>query len=255
MSSLGWCRATGGLCRLCSGWGVLAVAVVGLTGLSLAACGGPPVRVIQPAAPKSAHPEVPAAAPAQLAEEPPAAVTPAAAQLPQAASVAAVEHAVPTGPDVLWKPFFGLPGLGVCKAKLSAIEAKYGKPTQVIDHNGFSIEYRYAAGLIVYTKPGKSKPFVMIVQPPFRAHLPNGLQLGVSTVRQAKALYPDGKWVTADESPYWDYETEPDKDYPRLSLIVERDLGVPEFPMDEERYLDRPIFRFETTVSTDGCDK
>src|SRR5262245_31957951 len=71
--------------------------------------------------------------------------------------------------------------------------------------------------------------------PPFNGVTTRGVILGVTTMREAIAIYGPPHWSAAKGDPTWCVS------YTGISLYVKRDLSVPQFPLDESRHLGKPI--------------
>ncbi|MBK7395233.1 MAG: hypothetical protein IPJ34_02745 [Myxococcales bacterium] len=131
-------------------------------------------------------------------------------------------------------------------ATRQAVVARYGAPTKIVPHGSYSVELVYEAGLSAFycQADPSERVFVFSFKPPFRARTPRGIVLGESTARDVRKAYGDsGEWSTSDKSKYWrlGYAAQ------GFGFVVERDLSVPQFPLDEERHLGRTIVAIEVT--------
>ena len=117
-----------------------------------------------------------------------------------------------------------------------------GRNYKKIKHKEFSVEIKYekyGISLYYYPEDSKKKIFSIEFYYPFRGITSRGIVLNKSTMLDVKAAYDSLDWYTTDNSKYWLCE------YPGIEFAVEREMSLPQYPLDEELHSQKNICRIE----------
>jgi len=185
---------------------------------------------------------------------------------PSASATASAAATAPAGGPVSILPSSGLPELPVGKATRKDCEAQWGAPKDVVKHSTYSTTLHFAGGIAATFCQGDPQQTIIELRftAPFDGYVegPDGkgsVVLGKTTMRQARSILGECYWRAARGSKTWSCA------YQRLDtelvLDVERDLSLPQFPMDEargratvRRHRDRPARAVEVAIATGSDD-
>lgn len=138
-------------------------------------------------------------------------------------------------------------GMGFDKYKIDSttideVIKKFGRGYIKIKHKDFCVEITYEKyGLTFCYDPEDSekKIFSMEFFYPFRGITSKGIVLNKSTMLDVKNAYDSLDWYSTENSKYWVSE------YPGIEFSVDREMSLPQFPLDEELHSKKVICRIE----------
>jgi len=117
-----------------------------------------------------------------------------------------------------------------------------GRRYKKTDHKDFCVEITYEKYGLTFCydpKDSEKKIFSIEFYHPFRGITSRGIVLNKSTMLDVKNAYDSLDWYTTENSKYWVSE------YSGIEFSVERDMSLPQYPLDEDLHAKKIITRIE----------
>ncbi len=117
-----------------------------------------------------------------------------------------------------------------------------GRHYKKIRHKDFCVEIiyeKYGLSFCYDPEDSEKKIFSMEFFYPFRGITSRGIVLNKSTMLDVKNAYDSLDWYATKNSKYWVSE------YPGIEFSVEREMSLPQFPLDENLHSKKTITRIE----------
>lgn len=150
---------------------------------------------------------------------------------------------VQANPSSSGDPFLVREGIGITdvtvgKSTAAEVIAAFGKDFELIEHGEYSKEMRYAErGLTFWycAQDRKQLIFEIGLRAPATATTAKGVILNDTPIREVIRLYGKPDWRTIADGPTWWVE------YKGVQFHVRKETTVNQFPLDESKYLDKPV--------------
>ena len=124
--------------------------------------------------------------------------------------------------------------------KLSEVVKKLGDNYQEIKHGSYSIEIDYeeiGVSFLYYQgySEGDKTIFGINFKAPFKGQTIKGIVLNQTTMQDVVEAYGEPDWSSCDNCTYWT------SDYDGIEFLVERDMSLPHYPLNEAVHLEKVI--------------
>lgn len=138
---------------------------------------------------------------------------------------------------------------GIVIGETSQVQAikELGEGYKIIEYNeGFTDVVYEKKGITLCCDDDQEKTILSILfVPPNNYKTTKGIVVGINTMKDVIEKYGRPNWLTDDDSDTWWVE------YSGINYHVEYDKSAPKYPLDENKYLDKPICKIELTCGTE----
>jgi hypothetical protein len=139
---------------------------------------------------------------------------------------------------------YGIGSFEIDKTTANAVIKKLGRQFDEIRYKDYSIQMLYRdLGVSFYymQQDNTQEIFSIVFTEPFKGRTSKGIVLGESTMEDVVTLYGEPDWTTCDNCETWTSE------YKGIQFRVEREMSLPQFPLDEQVHLKKRITEIEIT--------